>query len=76
MAGLFPDVHRELPGAQLRLTVDANIQQRTEAVLNAVGKVFHPKDATAIVMQPDTGAVLAMASWPQRTRSAFCSTLP
>ena len=59
------DVHREVPGAQLRLTVDANIQQRTEAVLNAVGKVFHPKDATAIVMQPDTGAVLAMASWPQ-----------
>jgi cell division protein FtsI/penicillin-binding protein 2 len=59
------DVHREVPGAQLRLTVDANIQQRTEAVLNAVGKVFHPKDATAIVMQPGTGAVLAMASWPQ-----------
>ncbi len=59
------DVRREVPGAQLRLTVDANIQQRTEAVLNAVGKVFHPKDATAIVMQPDTGAVLAMASWPQ-----------
>ncbi len=59
------DVHREVPGAQLRLTVDANIQQRTEAVLSAVGKVFHPKDATAIVMQPDTGAVLAMASWPQ-----------
>jgi cell division protein FtsI (penicillin-binding protein 3) len=58
-------VHREVPGAQLRLTVDANIQQRTEAVLNAVGKVFHPKDATAIVMAPDTGAVLAMASWPQ-----------
>jgi cell division protein FtsI (penicillin-binding protein 3) len=59
------NIHRELPGAQLRLTLDANIQQRTEAVLNAVGKVFHPKDATAIVMQPDTGALLAMASWPQ-----------
>jgi cell division protein FtsI (penicillin-binding protein 3) len=59
------DVRREAPGAQLKLTLDANIQQRSEAVLNAVGKVFHPKDATAIVMEPDTGAILAMASWPQ-----------
>ena len=65
------DVRREVPGAQLRLTVDANIQQRTEAVLNAVGRVFHPKDATAIVIQPDTGAVLAMASWPQLSLDAL-----
>jgi cell division protein FtsI (penicillin-binding protein 3) len=64
------DVHREAPGAQLQLTLDANIQQRTEAVLNAVGRVFHPKDATAIVMQPDTGAVLAMASWPRLSLDA------
>ncbi len=59
------DLRREAPGAQLRLTLDANIQQRSEAVLSAVGRVFHPKDATAIVMNPDTGAVLAMANWPQ-----------
>jgi cell division protein FtsI (penicillin-binding protein 3) len=58
-------VHSEAPGAQLQLTLDANIQQRSEAVLSAVGRVFHPKDATAIVMNPDTGAVLAMANWPQ-----------
>jgi cell division protein FtsI (penicillin-binding protein 3) len=59
------NVHREVPGARLALTLDADIQQRTEAVLSAVASVFHPKDATAIVMQPDTGAILAMASWPQ-----------
>jgi cell division protein FtsI (penicillin-binding protein 3) len=59
------NVRREEPGAQLRLTLDANIQQRSEAVLSAVGRVFHPTDATAIVMEPDTGAILAMASWPQ-----------
>lgn len=59
------NVRREEPGAQLRLTLDANIQQRSEAVLSAVGRVFHPRDATAIVMEPDTGAILAMASWPQ-----------
>ncbi len=59
------DVHREVPGAQVALTLDANIQQRSEDVLGAVGRVFHPKDATAIVMDPRTGAILAMANWPQ-----------
>jgi cell division protein FtsI (penicillin-binding protein 3) len=58
------DVHREVPGAQVALTLDANIQQRTEAVLSAVGRVFRPKDATAIVMDPNSGAILAMASLP------------
>jgi cell division protein FtsI (penicillin-binding protein 3) len=59
------DVHREQPGARIALTLDANIQQRAEAVLGAVGRVFHPADATAIVMNPRTGAILAMANWPQ-----------
>jgi cell division protein FtsI (penicillin-binding protein 3) len=59
------DVRREAPGAQIALTLDANIQQRAEAVLGAVGGVFHPKDATAIVMNPRTGSILAMANWPQ-----------
>jgi cell division protein FtsI (penicillin-binding protein 3) len=59
------EVHREKPGASLALTLDANIQQRTEDVLGAVGRVFHPKDATAIVMDPSSGAILAMANWPQ-----------
>jgi cell division protein FtsI (penicillin-binding protein 3) len=59
------DLHREQPGAQITLTLDANIQQRAEAVLAAVGRVFHPKDATAIVMNPNTSSILAMANWPQ-----------
>jgi cell division protein FtsI/penicillin-binding protein 2 len=54
----------ERAGEALTLTLDANIQQRAEDVLAAVGSDFHPKDATAIVMQPRTGAILAMASWP------------
>jgi cell division protein FtsI (penicillin-binding protein 3) len=58
-------VRAEKPGATLQLTLDANIQQRTEDVLNAVGEDFDPKDATAIVMDPRTGALLAVANWPQ-----------
>jgi len=59
------ETHPEVPGAPVSLTLDANIQQRTEDVLGAVGKVFSPKDATAIVMDPRSGAILAMANWPQ-----------
>ena len=59
------NVHTEQPGATLTLTLDANIQQRTEDVLNAVASDFAPKDATAIVMNPSTGALLAVANWPQ-----------
>jgi cell division protein FtsI (penicillin-binding protein 3) len=59
------ETHPEVPGQSLTLTLDANIQQRTEDVLGAVAKVFAPKDATAIVMDPRTGAILAVANWPQ-----------
>jgi cell division protein FtsI (penicillin-binding protein 3) len=57
--------HPEQAGTRVSLTIDANIQQRAEDVLGAVGRVFSPKDATAIVMDPRSGAVLAMANWPQ-----------
>ncbi|HXD53535.1 MAG TPA: penicillin-binding protein 2, partial [Solirubrobacteraceae bacterium] len=30
-----------------------------------VAQAFSPKDATAIVMNPNTGAILALANWPQ-----------
>jgi cell division protein FtsI/penicillin-binding protein 2 len=56
---------RVLPGESLSLTLDANIQQRAEDELAAVAKVFGPKDATAIVMDPRSGAILALANWPQ-----------
>ena len=55
----------ERPGEPVTLTLDANIQQRTEDVLGAVAQKFTPKDATAIVMDPRTGAILALANWPK-----------
>ncbi len=57
--------HPESPGDSVKLTLDANIQQRTEDVLGAVAQAFSPKDATAIVMDPRDGSVLAIANWPQ-----------
>ena len=40
------------PGEDLRLTLDASLQARTESVLADVGQTYQPKGATAIVMDP------------------------
>ena len=53
------------PGADLRLTLDANIQDKAEEVLADVGEKWRPKGATAIVMDPRDGALLALANWPR-----------
>jgi cell division protein FtsI (penicillin-binding protein 3) len=70
------EVHPEVAGTSVSLTLDANIQQRTEDVLGAVGRVFNPKDATAIVMDPRSGAILAMANWPQVNANDPSATPP
>jgi cell division protein FtsI/penicillin-binding protein 2 len=54
-----------LPGEDLRLTLDSAIQERVEAVLAGVGQTYRPKGATAIVMNPRNGAILALANWPR-----------
>jgi cell division protein FtsI (penicillin-binding protein 3) len=59
------ETKREVPGKSLSLTLDVNIQQRVEDVLGAVARDFDPKDATAIVMDPRSGSILALANWPQ-----------
>jgi cell division protein FtsI/penicillin-binding protein 2 len=53
------------PGRNLKLTLDAAIQSKAEAVLAGVGQVYTPKRASAIVMNPDTGEILALANWPR-----------
>jgi cell division protein FtsI/penicillin-binding protein 2 len=52
------------PGRDVRLTIDAAIQERTEAVLKGVGQAFQPSGATALVMNPRNGEILALANWP------------
>ncbi|MDX6664205.1 MAG: hypothetical protein QOG68_411 [Solirubrobacteraceae bacterium] len=53
------------PGAQLQLSLDSAIQDKAEAVLEKVGSTFRPKGATAIVMDPRSGELLAVANWPR-----------
>jgi cell division protein FtsI (penicillin-binding protein 3) len=57
-------IHAERTGEDLRLTLDASLQARTESVLAEVGRLYQPKGATAIAMNPNNGDVLAMANWP------------
>jgi cell division protein FtsI (penicillin-binding protein 3) len=52
-------------GTNLHLTLDANIQERVEAVLSDVGQQYTPKGATALVMDPRDGSILALANWPR-----------
>jgi len=54
-----------VPGEDLRLTLDSAIQERVEAVLAGVGQTYRPKGATAIVMNPRNGGILALANWPR-----------
>ena len=58
-------------GADVRLTLDGNLQDRAEAVLADVGEAWKPKGATAIVMDPRDGAVLALANWPRVNANAL-----
>jgi len=59
------DVEPAVPGKDLTLTIDAQIQDRVEAVLHDVGAKYSPRGASAVVLDPRTNEVLAMANWPQ-----------
>ncbi len=51
-------------GEDIQLTLDPLIQEKAERVLAEVGETYSPKGATAIVMDPHSAQILAMANWP------------
>ena len=53
-----------LDGRDVTLTLDSHIQANAEQVLENTVREWHAKDATAIVMDPHTGAILGMAQEP------------
>lgn len=52
------------PGLSLELTIDSYLQFVTEQALEKQVKTYHASSGTAIVMDPYTGDVLAMANAP------------
>jgi len=51
-------------GANVRLTVNLNLQQIVESELEIACKRLQPLKATVIMMKPDTGEILALANRP------------
>jgi cell division protein FtsI/penicillin-binding protein 2 len=64
----------ETPGRNVRLTIDHQIQANAEAVLEDTVRRYGARAASAIVMDPHTGAVLAMAVAPGFNANRFGTT--
>lgn len=58
-------------GVSLKLTIDRNVQKEVERVLADAVKEFRANRASAVVMDPKTGAVRAMANYPSFDPNAF-----
>jgi len=68
---------QELPqGDSLRLTLDKRIQYITAKELQETVKSFDAASGTAVVMEPSTGEILAMACYPSFNPNNFGSYQP
>ena len=66
----------ERPGRDVYLTLDHTIQANVEAILRRAVSTWRAKGATAIVLDPRSGSVLAMASAPTFDANRFPQTWP
>jgi cell division protein FtsI (penicillin-binding protein 3) len=64
----------ETQGKNVRLTIDHQIQANAEAVLQETVRRWGARAASAIVMDPATGSVLAMAVAPRFNANRFPTT--
>jgi cell division protein FtsI/penicillin-binding protein 2 len=64
------------PGKALFLTLDHKIQANAEQVLRQTVAKWGAKSATAIVLDPTSGAVLAMAGAPSYDANSFPTAAP
>jgi cell division protein FtsI/penicillin-binding protein 2 len=55
---------RPVPGDSLLLTLDKQLQYFTELTLSEAARRYHAESASAIVMRPRTGEILALANVP------------
>lgn len=58
------NVNPAVPAQNLRLTINAYIQNEAEQVCKQRVAQTRARNCSIVVMQPHTGAILAMAQWP------------
>ena len=64
------------PGHSLRLTLDKNLQYIAEKELAVGVRKAQAKSGTVVVLDPETGQVLAMASYPDYNPNSYRSSRP
>ena len=64
------------PGRSVVLTIDLNLQAAADAALAEAVKAAQAKGGTAVVMDPRTGEVLALANQPSFDPSEFARSEP
>ena len=64
----------ETPGRSVRLTIDREIQANAEEVLQDTVRRWGARAATAVVMDPHTGQIYAMATAPRFNTNRFPTT--
>jgi cell division protein FtsI/penicillin-binding protein 2 len=61
-------------GSDIVLTIDRTIQHEVCARVKAAVETYQAQSGTVVVMQPDTGAIIAMCSWPDFDPAAYGET--
>ncbi len=64
------------PGPDLELTIDRQMQFQTQVYLRQAVAANHAKGGTVIVMDPRTGEIYAMATYPTFDPNAFSAADP
>ncbi|MGH9342891.1 MAG: peptidoglycan D,D-transpeptidase FtsI family protein, partial [Terriglobia bacterium] len=64
------------PGANVVLTLDSGLQYIAQRVLDADVAKWHAKGGVVVVQNPETGAILAMASNPSFNPNGYAQSLP
>jgi cell division protein FtsI/penicillin-binding protein 2 len=76
-ADLFTNIRSEIssgeapPGADLVISIEPSVQQHLEGILTRYQKAWNPATVGGIIMDPKTGAILAMAAKPDFDPNGF-----
>ncbi len=57
-------VKKSVPGRDVYLTIDRNIQARAEEILQGIAEKYQADSGTVIVEEPSTGKILALGNYP------------